>query len=100
MDINEEIEKAITVKVWGNTFPFKEQIKNCGGSWNGQVWSVRRYEFETALKPIFEAYNAKLPSAEGQLWELCSKCGQDPTYVSLGGLCESCGGVKPIFWET
>lgn len=27
----------------------------------------------------------------GQLWEPCPDCGQEPVYMSLGGYCEKCG---------
>lgn len=33
----------------------------------------------------------KIKKLNGQLWEPCPRCGEEPVYLSLGGYCEKCG---------
>lgn len=85
-------------KVYGNTFPIKDKIRERGGKWNAQEksWYVPddRLEEIRALMSVNEkASPAKLTKTlelNGQLWEECPHCGEEPVYMSLGCICEDC----------
>ena len=78
------------LSLFGNTYPFKKEIKAAGGRWNREMklWSVP----EAAHAALQEKINNAAPKRElsGRLWEKCPCCGQEPVYMSLGGLCAKC----------
>lgn len=74
-------------RLTGDTYPHKETIKKHGGMWDSQTksWSVPDEAFEK-LQALCKKPTLNL---NGQLWEPC-RCGQEPIYLSHGGVCESC----------
>lgn len=74
-------------KLTGNTFNIKDQLKAKGGKWNAdeKCWYIpdEYYEEFSKMKP------KKI--LNGQLWEECTRCGQEPVYLSLNHMCERCG---------
>lgn len=81
----------------GDTYPIKEEIKRAGGTWSSAdgCWWVPEEKYEelnsmlTTVQP--KKVEKKMKVLEGQLWEPCRRCNQEPVYLSLNCLCENCG---------
>jgi ribosomal protein L37E len=74
------------------TAKYAGRCRRCGGriSVGDQIeWSkgegARHVECES--RPAATTHRV----LNGQLWEECPRCGREPVYISLGGLCEHCG---------
>ncbi len=78
----------------GDTYPIKEEIKRAGGTWSSSdgCWWVpeEKYDELHAMLPC-KKVEKKVKVLEGQLWEPCRRCNQEPVYLSLNCLCENCG---------
>jgi len=97
--INEIIEKRISVNdfkdseimalAYGIEFfsTYAAQTPAEGATW----WAENRPMYAARL----EEATARSPQREGQLWEECEKCGDEPSYMPLH-LCANCwaGGAK------
>lgn len=80
--------KMETITLTGNTYPIKDQIKARGGKWDPVVkgWKVQ-VQYAEELKAMMQ--KEKTFEHQGQLWEECEFCGNEPIYMPYM-VCESC----------
>lgn len=69
---NSAILKESPMKyVIGNTYPIKDEIKKCGGKWDGQAWKVPNEKYQEIQSLLGDAkeigYSIQERGAEGRI---------------------------------
>jgi len=81
------------LKITGNTYPVKTQLAALGATWDA---SRKHWTAPEELESEIAAIRVPVGGRE-QLWESCSRCGEEP--VDASGLCEACRGTERLIIE-